>query len=135
MCPLCGDGEVDDFRLLTIDELLTSLRDELPLWKPNSALVAIDFAMRHGFIGTDEPGYIEAVGGRIYELGAASLAAAPPASAAPPADAAAAASPLSAAAASPVAVALGVLLAGAAGFGAGMTTAFGLAEEVFAAWE
>ena len=47
----------------------------------------------------DEPGYIEAVGGRIYELGAASLAAAPPASAAM-ADAAAAASPLSAAAAS-----------------------------------
>ena len=71
----------------------------------------------------DEPGYIEAVGGRIYELGAASLAAAPSASAAPPADAAPAASPLSAAAASPVAVALGVLLAGAAGFGAGMSTA------------
>ena len=71
----------------------------------------------------DEPGYIEAVGGRIQSS-------APPRSpprrrrrrrrrpTPPPRR-----RRLSAAAASPVAVALGVLLAGAAGFGAGMTTA------------
>ena len=59
--PLCADGEVDEFRLMPIDEVLRSLRDDLPLWKPNSALVAIAFCMRHGLVDETEPGYAELV--------------------------------------------------------------------------
>jgi len=57
--PMCADGEVDEFRLMPIDEVLDSIRNELPLWKPNSAMVALDFAIRHGFVDFDEPGYME----------------------------------------------------------------------------
>jgi len=59
LLPICADGEVDEFQLMPVEALLSSLREELPLWKPNSALVAVDFCLRHGFIETDEPGYIE----------------------------------------------------------------------------
>ena len=60
LVPLCADGEVDGFVLMPIPELLASLRDELPLWKPNAALVAVDFLVRHGLVNVDdEPGYIE----------------------------------------------------------------------------
>jgi 8-oxo-dGTP pyrophosphatase MutT (NUDIX family) len=59
LLPICADGEVEEFRLLPIVEVLRSIREELPLWKPNSALVCIDFAIRHGFIDFDEPGYME----------------------------------------------------------------------------
>ena len=59
--PLCSDGEVAEFRLLRIDEMLRSLREELPLWKPNSALVAIDFCVRHQLVDEMEPGYAELV--------------------------------------------------------------------------
>ena len=59
LVPVCGDGEVEDFRLWRIEEALDSIKTELPLWKPNSALVLVDFAMRHGFISPDEPGYAE----------------------------------------------------------------------------
>jgi len=59
--PLCADGEVEEFRLLPISEVLTSLREQLPLWKPNSALIAIDFCVRHGFVDQTEPGYAEIV--------------------------------------------------------------------------
>jgi len=59
LAPHCSDGEVEEFRLLPIAEVLDSIRLELPLWKPNSAMVVVDFAMRHGFIDFDEPGYME----------------------------------------------------------------------------
>ena len=59
MVPINADGEVDEFRLLRTEELLASLRDDLPLWKPNSALVAIDFCVRHGLVEPSEPGYLE----------------------------------------------------------------------------
>ena len=59
LLPICSDGEVDEFRLLSISEVLRSVREELPLWKPNSAMVVVDFAIRHGFIDFDEPGYME----------------------------------------------------------------------------
>ena len=42
-----------------IDEVLRSIREELPLWKPNSAIVVVDFALRHGFIEVDHPDYME----------------------------------------------------------------------------
>ena len=63
LLPLCADGEVDEFRLVPIAEVLRSLREELPLWKPNSALVAIDFCVRHGLIDDTEPSYLELVHG------------------------------------------------------------------------
>jgi len=59
--PLCSDGEVEEFRLLRMDEVLRSLREDLPLWKPNSALVAIDFCVRHQLVDETEPGYTELV--------------------------------------------------------------------------
>lgn len=59
MVPICADGEVDDFRLMSVEEALDSIRTQLPLWKPNSALVMIDFAMRHGFLCPDDRGYAE----------------------------------------------------------------------------
>jgi len=59
--PLCSDGEVEEFRLLRMDEVLRSLREDLPLWKPNSALIAIDFCVRHGLVDETEPGYTELV--------------------------------------------------------------------------
>jgi hypothetical protein len=61
LVPLCSDGEVEEFRLLRMDEVLRSLREDLPLWKPNSALVAIDFCVRHGLVDEKEPGYAELV--------------------------------------------------------------------------
>ncbi|EOD18863.1 hypothetical protein EMIHUDRAFT_209487 [Emiliania huxleyi CCMP1516] len=54
--PLCSDGEVEQFRLLPIAEVLRSLREDLPVWKPNSALVAIDFLVRHRLVSESEPG-------------------------------------------------------------------------------
>lgn len=59
--PLCADGEVDEFRLLRVDDVLRSLREDLPLWKPNSALIAVDFCVRHGIVDETEPGYAELV--------------------------------------------------------------------------
>ena len=59
--PLCSDGEVEEFRLQRVDEVLRSLREDLPLWKPNSALIAVDFCVRHGLVDETEPGYEELV--------------------------------------------------------------------------
>ncbi|KAK7240913.1 adenylate kinase [Aureococcus anophagefferens] len=36
LVPMNGDGEVDEFRLVPVDEAVDSLRDELFKWKPNS---------------------------------------------------------------------------------------------------
>ena len=72
LLPICADGEVEEFRLMRVEEVLASIREELPLWKPNSALVAIDFAVRHGFVGfEEEEGYMEMVqmlrgGGELF---------------------------------------------------------------------
>jgi len=59
LVPVCSDGEVEEFRLMTVDEAVDSIRHSLPLWKPNSALVMLDFAMRNGFISPDEPCFME----------------------------------------------------------------------------
>ena len=59
LLPICADGEVDEFRLMPIPEVLRSIREELPLWKPNSAMVVVDFAIRHGFVDFDDPNYME----------------------------------------------------------------------------
>eukprot|EP00667_Euglena_gracilis_P003392 EG_transcript_3402 len=57
--PFNGDGEVEEFRLMPMEAVLHSLRYELPRWKPNSALTVVDFAVRHGFLGPDDPDYVE----------------------------------------------------------------------------
>ena len=41
--------------------MLRSLREDWPLWKPNSALVCIDFCVRHRLVDETEPGYAELV--------------------------------------------------------------------------
>ena len=53
-----GDGEVDSFVLMPVEEAVQSLRAELYRWKPNSALVMLDFAMRRGYVSADDPEYI-----------------------------------------------------------------------------
>ncbi|CAM9568541.1 unnamed protein product [Chrysoparadoxa australica] len=57
--PYNADGEVDEFMLMTMDEVLTSISTDLPRWKPNSALCVVDFAVRHGHITPDSKGYLE----------------------------------------------------------------------------
>uniref|UniRef100_A0A7S2BMB1 Nudix hydrolase domain-containing protein n=1 Tax=Octactis speculum TaxID=3111310 RepID=A0A7S2BMB1_9STRA len=57
--PSNGDGEVDEFELMSMDAVAACLRDDLPSWKPNSALVAIDFLVRHGFVGPDDEDYLD----------------------------------------------------------------------------
>ena len=61
--PVNADGEVDEFVLLSVDDALQSVRERLPLWKPNAALVMVDFAVRHGFVTPDEAGYEQLVRG------------------------------------------------------------------------
>jgi len=50
LLPLCADGEVEEFTLMPIADVLRSLRGELPRWRPNAALVTIDFLIKRGFI-------------------------------------------------------------------------------------
>ncbi|XP_066917741.1 uncharacterized protein [Clytia hemisphaerica] len=60
--PKCNDDEVSDFYLLPIKEVkeLISTKE----FKPNSALVILDFLIRHGSIKPDEePHYVEFVKG------------------------------------------------------------------------
>lgn len=38
---------------MTVDEALDSIKTDLAKWKPNCALVMIDFALRHGFLDPD----------------------------------------------------------------------------------
>ena len=52
LTPLCGDGSIEEFTLMPVHDALESLRMRLPLWKPNSALVMLDFAIRHGLVHT-----------------------------------------------------------------------------------
>ncbi|CAM9857508.1 unnamed protein product, partial [Choristocarpus tenellus] len=52
--PYNGDGEVDEFLYVSVEEALESIKTNLRLWKPNCALVMIDFALRHGFVHPDE---------------------------------------------------------------------------------
>ncbi|KAL1508176.1 hypothetical protein AB1Y20_004296 [Prymnesium parvum] len=57
--PICADGEVEEFWLMTVEQMLTSIREELQLWKPHSALVAVDFALRHGYLSPDSLSFVE----------------------------------------------------------------------------
>ncbi|XP_056278437.1 uncharacterized protein LOC130199181 isoform X2 [Pseudoliparis swirei] len=60
--PRAGDGEVQDFHLLPVDEVKRLLATDD--FKPNCAMVALDFLIRHSFIDPDaEPFYQEMVTG------------------------------------------------------------------------
>lgn len=50
--PRVVDGEVESFRLLPAAEVAASLRGD-DVWKPNSALVALDFLLRHGVLDVE----------------------------------------------------------------------------------
>ncbi|KAL6120073.1 uncharacterized protein ACO6RY_04508 [Pungitius sinensis] len=60
--PRAGDGEVQDFYLLPLDKVKELLATDD--FKPNSAMVVLDFLIRHSFIDPDtEPCYQEFVAG------------------------------------------------------------------------
>ena len=60
--PVNQDGEVAEFMLWEIDEVIQRLSDTED-FKFNSALVIIDFLIRHGFIEADDPNYPDIVAG------------------------------------------------------------------------
>ncbi|KAG9050607.1 hypothetical protein FS837_004132 [Tulasnella sp. UAMH 9824] len=52
------DGEVESFELMTVQEVMQRMRSEE--FKPNCAVVMLDFLIRHGHITPEnEPNYIE----------------------------------------------------------------------------
>ena len=60
--PVAHDGEVESFELWPVERLTATLR-ESDEFKPNCALVAIDFLVRHGVIDPGEPDYLAIVAG------------------------------------------------------------------------
>ncbi len=60
--PRNTDGEIEDYRLLAIGEVMRLTADTQD-FKFNVALVNIDFLVRHGFVTPDDPDYIEIVAG------------------------------------------------------------------------
>ncbi|XP_015261659.1 PREDICTED: nudix hydrolase 20, chloroplastic-like isoform X1 [Gekko japonicus] len=60
--PQVGDGEVQEFYLWPLDKVKEAIGS--PDFKPNCAMVALDFLIRHGYIRPDEePHYVEMVEG------------------------------------------------------------------------
>ncbi len=58
--PVPGDGEAVDFRLLSVEEVKTALKEGQ--FKPNCALILLDFFVRHGVLTPEnELNYIEVV--------------------------------------------------------------------------
>jgi 8-oxo-dGTP pyrophosphatase MutT (NUDIX family) len=57
--PKPSDDEVEGFELMNRDEIKQALKDGE--FKPNCALVLLDFFVRHGVLTAEEPGYIEIV--------------------------------------------------------------------------
>lgn len=56
--PKPNDGEVDSFNVMSLPEVMEALQNGE--FKPNCALVMIDFLVRHGYITTNnEPRYLE----------------------------------------------------------------------------
>jgi 8-oxo-dGTP pyrophosphatase MutT (NUDIX family) len=56
--PSNSDGEVAEFNLLPVQEVLALVRDTDD-FKPNCNLVLIDFFIRHGILNPDAPGYLD----------------------------------------------------------------------------
>jgi isopentenyldiphosphate isomerase len=60
--PVCHDGELEAFMLMPVEEVAAIVRDTKQ-FKFNCNLVIIDFLVRHGLIGPDEPDYLAIVKG------------------------------------------------------------------------
>lgn len=56
------DGEVDDFFLWSIDDVLASMDPEYndPI-KPNCYAIIIDYLQRHGHLNPEVPGYLDVI--------------------------------------------------------------------------
>ena len=65
--PICSDGEVESFDLLSIKEVM-KLVAETDEFKINCNLVVIDFLIRHGYIKPDHPEYSQLVNGLHPQL-------------------------------------------------------------------
>jgi len=55
--PVCHDGELEGFMLMPVEEVAAIVR-ETREFKFNCNLVIIDFLVRHGFLGPDDPDYV-----------------------------------------------------------------------------
>lgn len=55
--PRNTDGEIDGFQLWPVERVLATVREGFA-FKFNVNLVLIDFALRHGFIGPEDPDYL-----------------------------------------------------------------------------
>ncbi len=60
--PVNTDGELESFALLPLDQVAATVRDTRE-FKFNCNLVIIDFLVRHGWIGRDDPDHAEIVAG------------------------------------------------------------------------
>jgi isopentenyldiphosphate isomerase len=60
--PVCRDGELEAFMLMPVEEVAAIVR-ETGEFKFNCNLVIIDFLVRHGLIGPDDPDYLAIVQG------------------------------------------------------------------------
>lgn len=56
--PTCNDGEVEEFYLMPIEEVMSIVQNSND-FKDNCNLVLIDFFIRHGLIDSDFEDYIE----------------------------------------------------------------------------
>ena len=60
--PRCTDGEVAEFKLMPVEQVMELVRDT-DQFKLNCNLVIVDFLIRHGLIGPDQDEYPELVSG------------------------------------------------------------------------
>jgi 8-oxo-dGTP pyrophosphatase MutT (NUDIX family) len=58
--PVNADGEIEDFFLWPIERVIGEL-SETTNFKFNVAFVIVDFLIRHGFVGPEDPAYLELV--------------------------------------------------------------------------
>lgn len=56
--PNSTDGEVESFMLVPVAEVANVIR-KTKRFKPNCAIVIIDFLFRHGYINPNQPGYLQ----------------------------------------------------------------------------
>jgi hypothetical protein len=60
--PVNTDGEVAGFELQPVEQVMATVR-ETDEFKLNCNLVIIDFLIRHGLIGPEEPDYLDLIQG------------------------------------------------------------------------
>ena len=60
--PVTADGEVDEFSLWPIEQVIETL-EQSDEFKFNSGLVVVDFLVRRGFVGPDRSDYVAIVEG------------------------------------------------------------------------